>query len=728
MYDDTDGDGVYDNLDLDDDNDGILDTEESSCEQGSQEEFNYLDFWAIDEDPVVDAPISPVTLGDVSLSIHRIDATGDVQEGVVSNLNTENGIYKVTQNSRDDGLSIHEFIFSEPVNNLEFEVFDIDSNVNFKDQIVINAYEGLNLYDLQVEDIVAQGSVVSFDGNNTFHGTALTSLYPEGQVRVTFPVPVNRIAVEFTTIGDINFNTQTIGFKYGITFCEDTDSDNDGVPNSVDLDSDNDGIYDAVEAGSGEDSTDGMLDGDVDGFGIPNSVSDGSGGVTYEVVNTDETDTPNFIDSDSDNDGCFDTTDALFTDAADDADYDGILGENPVTTDEWGVVTSGTDGYTTPDGGYVDDEIDGCFIDEDGDGVEAGDDIDDNDPCVPNIFAFPNGDCDGDGLTNVEEDPNMDGIVDDGESDPTDACDPNVYAIPEGDCDNDGISNADEDTNGNGMYDEGLETDANNPDTDGDGYTDGEEVNDLESDPLNPCDPDVYALADGDCDNDGLTNADEDTNGNGMYDEGLETDANNPDTDGDGYTDGEEVNDLDSDPLNPCDPDPLALDTNDCDNDGLTNAEEAVEGTDPLVADTDGDGINDGDEVNDTDSDPLNPCDPDVYAVADGDCDNDGITNADEDTNGNGMYDEGLETDANNPDTDGDGYLDGEETTGTDNEDSEVIPEGISDALDPCDPDPLALESNDCDNDGLDNGQEDEQGTDPLVADTDGDGIMMVTR
>ncbi|MCB0556626.1 MAG: hypothetical protein KDD02_23980, partial [Phaeodactylibacter sp.] len=43
---------------------------------------------------------------------------------------------------------------------------------------------------------------------------------------------------------------------------------------------------------------------------------------------------------------------------------------------------------------------------------------------------------------------------------------------------------------------------------------------------------------------------------------------------------------------------------------GLTNAEEATLGTDPADADSDGDGLLDGEEVNNLGSNPLDPCDP----------------------------------------------------------------------------------------------------------------------
>ncbi|MCR9103258.1 MAG: thrombospondin type 3 repeat-containing protein, partial [bacterium] len=161
-----------------------------------------------------------------------------------------------------------------------------------------------------------------------------------------------------------------------------------------------------------------------------------------------------------------------------------------------------------------------------------------------------------------------------------------------------------------------------------------------------------------------------------------------------------------SDPLDPCDPDPLALGTNDCDNDGLTNDEETTAGTDPLNPDTDGDGLNDGEEVTGVDdpntpivavgmSDPLDPCDPDPLALGTNDCDNDGLTNDEETTAG---------TDPLNPDTDGDGLNDGEEVTGVDDPNTPIVAVGMSDPLDPCDPDPSAVPTADCDGDGNPNG------------------------
>ncbi len=92
----------------------------------------------------------------------------------------------------------------------------------------------------------------------------------------------------------------------------------------------------------------------------------------------------------------------------------------------------------------------------------------------------------------------------------------------------------------------------------------------------------------------------------------------------------------------------------DDDGDGLTNGQEADNGTDPNDPDSDDDGLPDGAEV-DGGTDPLDP-----------DTDDDGILDGVEDANQNGTLDPG-ETDPRNPDTDGGGIDDGTEVdNGTD--------------------------------------------------------------
>ena len=320
-------------------------------------------------------------------------------------------------------------------------------------------------------------------------------------------------------------------------------------------------------------------------------------------------------------------------------------------------------------------------------------------PCLSN----PAFDCDGDGVTNGSE-------IADG-TNPEDPCSlligsqtvtPSIEWIGL-DCDNDGLDNGAELDNNTNVF---------NPDTDGDGVTDGSEVGDV-TDPLNPCsfNPSSVTLTPSiawlslDCDNDGLDNGDELTNN---------TDVFNPDTDGDGVLDGTEVNDL-TNPNDPCDLLVTSITVAatsewlnlDCDNDGLTNGNEVSLGTEVFNPDTDGDGVIDGTEVADQTL-PLDPCSLETTSITDTqsaewgelDCDNDGVSNSLETTNG---------IDPFNPDTDGDGVIDG----------TELLDE--TNALDPCEyltasqtvTPSLEWNDLDCDGDGLTNLEESNGNSDP---------------
>ncbi|MDR6846122.1 T9SS type B sorting domain-containing protein [Flavobacterium granuli] len=132
------------------------------------------------------------------------------------------------------------------------------------------------------------------------------------------------------------------------------DTDNDNVPDYLDLDSDNDGIYDLVESGSNTQDSDknGIIDTSTFGTnGLSNSLetSPDTGILNYTVSDTDGDGIKNHSETDSDNDGCNDVIEAGFTDP----NFDGLLGNIPVTVNANGIVTSKTDGYTIPNGNYI---------------------------------------------------------------------------------------------------------------------------------------------------------------------------------------------------------------------------------------------------------------------------------------------------------------------------------------------------------------------------------------
>jgi putative cell wall-binding protein len=170
-----------------------------------------------------------------------------------------------------------------------------------------------------------------------------------------------------------------------------------------------------------------------------------------------------------------------------------------------------------------------------------------------------------------------------------------------------------------------------------------------------------------DSDGDGLTDDQENSGSENPFDH-KPTDPNNPDSDGDGINDYDEVHGGQNTHYNGQPTDPNDADT---DNDGLTDGQE-VKGvdpdgngplptvfTDPNKADTDRDGLLDGEEVSGAKNThfgnkPTNPVDPDS--------DDDGILDGLETSGGtNGKF-QNAPTDPNDADTDDGGVKDGVET------------------------------------------------------------------
>ena len=150
------------------------------------------------------------------------------------------------------------------------------------------------------------------------------------------------------TLYNANRNTATklrdVTATAKVAVCGDTDGD--GIANMFDLDSDNDGIYDVVESGSGVAHTDGLPNGPINAFGLPQSVDGNNDGVIdYTLANSDAGSEADFLVLDADGDGCNDVQEAGF----DDPDSDGLLGSGLPTIDAQGRATSGS--YSAPSDG-----------------------------------------------------------------------------------------------------------------------------------------------------------------------------------------------------------------------------------------------------------------------------------------------------------------------------------------------------------------------------------------
>ncbi|MBK7107209.1 MAG: OmpA family protein [Ignavibacteriae bacterium] len=147
--------------------------------------------------------------------------------------------------------------------------------------------------------------------------------------------------------------------------------------------------------------------------------------------------------------------------------------------------------------------------------------------------------------------------------------------------------------------------------------------------------------------------------------------------------------------------------SSDSDLDGISKDQEIELGTNPDIADSDGDGLTDGLEFNQYKTDPLNS-----------DSDGDGLTDNDEIKN--------YTTNPNIIDTDKDGLTDGDEIyqhqTDPLREDSDI--DGIKDKIE-LDEFKTNPTNSDTDKDALKDGDEiHKYKTDPTKQDTDGDGIF----
>ncbi|MCF8243854.1 MAG: hypothetical protein K9J37_01940 [Saprospiraceae bacterium] len=588
---DTDGDGIRDNQDIDDDNDGIPDKKEYcnptggfACLPGGRdpsadEDNDGIQNYKDANDPAVpnnctDAnndgicdQINPIydTDGDkipdhldldsdndgitdlVEAGHNQPDANGDGRIDGAPAIFGLNGLYNPIASDPDDLAAVETYNRSEWDGDGVPDHDDLDSD-----------NDGIN--------DVAEAGYGNFDSNN------------DGRIGGGSASPAIVSATGLSTLIDPVITGHPIPLP--------PDNDNDGVRNWHDLDSDNDGIHDVEEAGKSDEDNDAII-----GMGAPVVDTDGKAiagangqtlATTSTPMNKDGDSRPDYLDLDTDNDGINDVAEASNLDP----DNNGMVGAGNPTVNSKGipmVLNSTPTSHPT---------------DTDGDGVADYRDLD----------------SDNDGINDVAEatqpDPDNDGIIGSGNPtvDPTGRAttDLNGTALSTTSAplntDNDVQPDyRDLDTDGDGIWDV---TEASMPDPDHDGIIgSGAPVVDADgrasapnltpiSNPTNTDglgEPDFRDL---DSDDDGIADVDEcpfdgpctDGDGDGIPDfrdfdrdnDGIddayecETSTPCPDTDGDGILD---VDDLDTD------------------NDGLADADECSGGN--PCPDTDGDGIPD---------------------------------------------------------------------------------------------------------------------------------------
>jgi gliding motility-associated-like protein/uncharacterized repeat protein (TIGR01451 family) len=746
---DTDGDGIPDSLDLDSDNDGIPDVIEAGGTDddgdGIIDGFEDLDGDGLDDATALDPLENPDSDGDGVVDAHDLDADNDGTPDVIEAGGTDvdgDGILDGYVDVDGDG-------FSDMVDGTEGGIAldnpDTDGD-GVDDRLDLDSDND------GIPDVIENGGTDA-DGDGILDG--YTDVDGDG----------------FADSVDTDDNTVP-GPGDGGTSLPNGDADFDGIPNAQDLDSDNDGILDIIEAGGVDTDGDGQIDGytDIDGDGYADVVDTddntipgaGDGGTALDVPNTDGTGGPDFLDIDADGDGIVDNIEGQSTGGytpptGTDSDGDGI-------DDAYDVDAGGTpigdydhDGDGNPDYTDLDSDNDGESDlleghDTDGDGVAdtvpTGTDSDNDglDDAFDTVVldagtAFTNA---GNGTV----DPLTDGVIADADA-------PGVGDLDfrERDNDEDGIpDDLDLDDDNDGIPDlvEDLDEDGDgdpttNPtDTDGDGIID---IFDLDSD--NDGIPDIVEAGGTDDNEDGRVddlNPDgtlvNDTDNDGLDDlydaDNGGADIPNPDTDGDGHSDFQDV-DSDNDGIYDIvedggvdeDNDGRVDDWLDSDGDGIPDYAD-VDATGGI--DLDGDGIDDAVQVGDDEDGDGIADDFDEDANGDG-WDDDDATNGLEDTDGDGVFDR-LDLDSDNDgtpdiiedggvDENGDGRIDDFTDLDGDGADDDSMTDGLDDFDGDGVPDHEDLDS---DNDGItdaeENGKPDEDG-DGIIddfTDLDGDG------
>ncbi len=368
---DTDGDGIPDYRDDEDDSDGINTSAEDTSDgagggpdgiyyndktQGGGATPDYLFFNDTDDDGIADG--------------QDLDSDND---GIIDDDEAAGVTYAGASGpfDDDDNDGLFNYQDADAANFVDADGDGIDDRVDADS-------DGIpNFFDLDSDNDGIP------DGVEANRGTLPTGQNTNGQ----FPPSA-------TDVDDDGLADNVDGGS--VSTLANPDTDGDGIPDFLDLDSDNDGITDLLEAGGNDYNGDGKLDsfGDTDGDGLGNSVDVDNGGTPLTIPNTDGTGRPNYIDTDSEDDNIPDFEEGFYE--AGPTNYQTSYINRVTAYNAANAATSNTlypTGDTSPADGTPD-----YLNDSDGDGI-------------PNLLDPQSAyflDDDGDGLINLF-DPNQNG-------------------------------------------------------------------------------------------------------------------------------------------------------------------------------------------------------------------------------------------------------------------------------------------------------------------------------
>ena len=322
--DDIDNDGIADKDDLDSDNDGILNTAEGSCT------LTQSGVWAMS------GQTASYNFGNgviANVVVTNNTATDNFTTGAFNNLTAWD--QDLAGDASLEGLFNWNSVMTVTyVDTNGDPVYVKNPTINFdrvggsegttQNSAVINLLNGLTWRKLAgTDDFLATSTSVKDDGATLQQSATYSAESSQNDIdgtaagTVEIDGLVSTFTVNFTQLGPAGAGGD--GIEFILFACKATDSDNDGIPNYLDFDSDNDGCSDADEA-----YYNGLADADSDNNGFYGSGAptvDGEGKVTtasYASPNGYYLNAAVITCDDNDKDGIPDAVDV-------DDDNDGIL-------------------------------------------------------------------------------------------------------------------------------------------------------------------------------------------------------------------------------------------------------------------------------------------------------------------------------------------------------------------------------------------------------------------
>ena len=466
---DTDGDGILDAFDIDDDNDGVLDDEEGFAsvfinpsvssgtglaQVGKDGTFANLTVSAANSGTITSAGADTFTISegvpDSTYTVSSDSPLYDLQLAI-------DGLVRVAS-TNPEGNSFGNF-------QLTLSDGTVVSNAKFiiqNDVVAPNAEAGPFTMVASPQTLAEK---VTIGGNEYVRSTG-TSGTDQSFARIVFTDPaigslgINQISFE---AGPGNTAANVLLHLYGDS---NPDQDGDGVFNRLDLDSDNDGISDLYESGTtvaniaADANSDGTID-DIEAAAANSGVASADNDGLQDIFDADTADTsvaasqgttavdseatpdrtPDFLDLDSDNDTIPDTVEARPTAGYvtndgdvtnDDSDGDGVIDQfDSNSTFGGGSVNFNapvnSDSDATPD--YLDTDSDDdlasdiseagpittapTYIDPDGSVNSPSADLANETGNTTEVAYREVPDSDGDGvLDSIDNDDDNDGILD----------------------------------------------------------------------------------------------------------------------------------------------------------------------------------------------------------------------------------------------------------------------------------------------------------------------------